>query len=165
MSSNKNFFSLPFTVRYGQLVNEIRTELHISAPENTELSKALKCVAIWDTGAQGTVMTKKIAQALGLKPTGKRKAIGVNSSSIEDTHVVNLFLPNGLRINSVEVMEGALLEENEVLIGMDIIAIGDFAISNADKKTTMSFRFPSFKEINFVEEDKRRKAIHDKSQR
>ena len=38
------------------------------------------------------------------------------------------------------------------LIGMDIISQGDFSISNKDKKTTFSFRFPSYEEIDFVAE-------------
>jgi hypothetical protein len=41
------------------------------------------------------------------------------------------------------------------IIGMDIIRRGDFAITNANGKTKMSFRMPSLKAIDFVEEQKK----------
>jgi hypothetical protein len=33
---------------------------------------------------------------------------------------------------------------------MDIIGLGDFVITNFDKKTTLSFQIPSTEEIDFV---------------
>jgi hypothetical protein len=36
-----------------------------------------------------------------------------------------------------------------VIIGMDIITLGDFAISNKDEKTVLSFRIPSVDTIDF----------------
>jgi hypothetical protein len=34
----------------------------------------------------------------------------------------------------------------DILIGMDIITMGDFLIQNYDRKTTFLFRFPSSKD-------------------
>jgi hypothetical protein len=43
--------------------------------------------------------------------------------------------------------------EFELIIGMDIITLGDFAISNKDNKTTVSFRIPPRDEpIDFLKE-------------
>ncbi len=39
-----------------------------------------------------------------------------------------------------------------VLIGMDIIGLGDFAISNHGGKTVFTFRAPSSKVIDFITE-------------
>ena len=39
-----------------------------------------------------------------------------------------------------------------MLIGMDIISKGDFAVSNFDGNTVFTFRYPSNSEINFVKE-------------
>jgi preprotein translocase subunit SecA len=39
-----------------------------------------------------------------------------------------------------------------MLIGMDIIARGDFAVTNYDGKTVFSFRMPSVEQIDFVEQ-------------
>ena len=41
-------------------------------------------------------------------------------------------------------------QQPQLLIGMDIIGLGDFAVTNADGKTTFSFRVPSVEEIDFV---------------
>ena len=39
----------------------------------------------------------------------------------------------------------------DVLIGMDIICLGDLAITNHDGKTIMTFSIPSHKPLCFVE--------------
>ena len=46
-----------------------------------------------------------------------------------------------------------VLKDTDVLIGMDIINRGDFAVTNQNRKTKFSFRFPSIGDIDFVEED------------
>ena len=38
---------------------------------------------------------------------------------------------------------------------MDIIGVGDFAVTNRDGKTKFSFRLPSRADIDFVVEDKK----------
>jgi uncharacterized protein YchJ len=42
----------------------------------------------------------------------------------------------------------------DVLIGMDILGLGDFAVTHHQGKTTFSFRVPSRHEIDFVAEEK-----------
>ena len=44
--------------------------------------------------------------------------------------------------------------ESDVLIGMDIISRGDFAITHPGGRTKFSFRVPSQADIDFVEEDR-----------
>lgn len=40
----------------------------------------------------------------------------------------------------------------DILIGMDIITLGDFAVTNYEGVTKLSFRVPSQRHIDFVEE-------------
>ena len=61
---------------------------------------------------------------------------------------------NKVCFRSLRVTEGDLPGDVEVLIGMDIIGSGDFAISNKDGKTAFSFRMPSLERIDFVEQAK-----------
>ena len=49
------------------------------------------------------------------------------------------------------VTSGALLEDAECLIGMDILTQGDLAVTNFNEKTCVSFRIPSAQCIDFVE--------------
>jgi hypothetical protein len=62
-------------------------------------------------------------------------------------------LPNQVAFPFVKVTEG-VLSGFDLLIGMDIITMGDFSITNVGGKTTFSFRVPSVKEIDFVSESK-----------
>lgn len=62
-------------------------------------------------------------------------------------------MPNNLVIPSVRVTECAdNAGDFGVIIGMDVITMGDFSITNYDSKTTVSFRIPSIKTIDYVEE-------------
>jgi hypothetical protein len=76
-------------------------------------------------------------------------------TSIENTYLVDIFLPNKIRIRDVDVTECAEQAGNfGVIIGMDVITLGDFAITNVGGKSIVSFRYPSIKTIDYVEENK-----------
>lgn len=111
--------------------------------------KVEKFNAIWDTGATGTVITKKVVDALGLKPVSKTKVRHANGESIVNVYYINLFLPNQVAFKFIPVTEGILGDDADVLIGMDVITKGDFAVTNYNGKTTFSFRVPSLAEIDF----------------
>ena len=49
-------------------------------------------------------------------------------------------------------MQGKL-QGIDVLIGMDIINRGDFAVSNRNGATSFSFRIPSVEDFDFAAED------------
>lgn len=111
----------------------------------------VQTAAVWDTGATGTVITKKIADALGLKPIGVTIVNHAAGSSPMNEYFVNVSLPNGVIFQGVRVTEG-VLAGIDALIGMDIIASGDFAVTHCNDNggTTMSFCVPSSEEIDFV---------------
>ncbi len=141
--------------------NVLRNDIDVSeahdpavSSEPQPLRKPYKC--IWDTGATNTVIRKQVADALGLKPSGKTTCHAVGSGEEvrqyeANTFLVNIYLPNHVCIMGVRVSEGAI-SGADVLIGMDIIAQGDFAISNYGGKTSWTFRVPSVEEIDFVKE-------------
>jgi len=63
-------------------------------------------------------------------------------------------LPNGVKIDNVKATEcDELNGPFEVLIGMDIISLGDFALTNKDGKSVFTFRIPSITRIDFVKEE------------
>ena len=65
-------------------------------------------------------------------------------------------LPNNVGVADVHVTEASNLGNCDVLIGMDIITLGDFTITQDNGCTIFSFRFPaSEKYIDFVEETNR----------
>lgn len=108
---------------------------------------------IWDTGATGTLISETVVERCGLKQTGL--AIIRTANGNEDrvpTYVINLRLPNHVVVVGVPVALGSF-GNADVLIGMDVITQGDFAVSNWDGRTSFSFRVPSRGEIDFVRDD------------
>lgn len=149
-----------FTARANGIANCLITECgvcHAFDPLRSPSVKhpdVSKFQGLWDTGASGTVITKKVVDALGLKPIGKAKINHANGSSIVNKYVINLFLPNQVAFKFIQVTEG-ILSGFDVLIGMDIMNRGDFAISNYNGKTTFTFRVPSLEEVDYVPAPKR----------
>jgi len=152
-----------FTTRYSgrarMLFNEVGVCLPI-IPTETQTPKVdfRKYVAIWDTGATHSAITKKVADDLGLKATGIVEVRYGDGKSSTNTYLVNISLPNKVMVPHVRVTEVKLIPDDNIsddkqlqlLIGMDIIGLGDFAVTNVNGKTVFSFRIPSVEEIDFI---------------
>lgn len=106
--------------------------------------------AIWDTGATSTVITQRVADECGLQPTGMAIVHTASGLDKTETYLVNVLLPNKVGVANVKVTRGKIGGDAEVLIGMDIITKGDFAISNLNGRTMVSFRIPSIEHIDFA---------------
>jgi hypothetical protein len=89
------------------------------------------------------VITRRIATRLGLTPVDRRKIYSAGGYSKScDVYAVNVELPNELMFSDIEVI-CCKLRGCDVLIGMDIISLGDMAVSNYQAQTVLSFRYPS----------------------
>lgn len=106
--------------------------------------------AIWDTGATGTVITQKVVDACGLSPTGVVEVLTAAGKTRTNSYLVNVWLPNRVVIPNVGATLGKIADDVDVLIGMNIIGQGDFAVTNCNNKTVFSFRWPSVECIDFV---------------
>lgn len=107
--------------------------------------------AIWDTGATNSVITKQVIDSCALVPTGVKPVRGVHGEKLSETYLVNIALPNGVSKPGLEVTRGDMPDGSPILIGMDIINMGDFSITNLNGHTVMSFRVPSCHEVDFVD--------------
>lgn len=105
--------------------------------------------ALWDTGATASVVSQEVAAKLELLPEGTAEVFHAQGSKHAPKYFVNLGLPNRVQVVGVEVLEG-ILKGCDVLIGMDIINMGDFALTNRDGITMLSFQMPSIRHIDFV---------------
>ena len=149
-----NFQALTLTGK-GRL-DRINTKCGICAPfdplkDQNRKPKIKECTALWDTGASGTCISKKLAQELNLKPISKAKVFHAGGSHQVNVYAINLYLPNQVAFSFVKVTEGTL-NGMDVLIGMDIITMGDFSITNVGMQTTFSFRIPSIQKVDYVQE-------------
>ena len=170
MKSNKVPYTA-FTTSSSGRVRVLTNEVQVSEAYDPRLGgpqpvpKPYKC--IWDTGATGTVITPKVGAELNLTPSGKTMVQGVGPGQTPniheaDTYLVNLYLPNKVMLVGVRVSENSIAGA-DVLIGMDVITQGDFAVSNHEGKTAFTFRVPSCGKIDFVEDHKRQLGPQDPS--
>lgn len=168
--SNTSFHA--FTTNAIGRLREIITDIGVSLPfienniDKTD-GRILRTKALWDTGATNCVVTKQTAKDLNLKPISVSKVFHADGESLAKVYLVNVYLPNNLVIPSVRVTECADNDGNfGVIIGMDVITTGDFTITNYEGNTTVSFRIPSIKTIDFVHEaDELRKSQYKRVNR
>lgn len=136
-------------------------ELKIDKNINPDYKKENKNYrAIWDTGATNTVISKELAEKLKLTANGVATCNTAGGIIEARKYLISLKLLNGVEITDIHVTEGTIAG-CDFLIGMDVITLGDFSISNVDGNTTFSFRIPSCKRVDFVQEsnDKRLKLL------
>lgn len=150
------------TVTYTGITRIIQSQVHVSTafdpsthtkPLTPQNCGAKEFVAIWDTGATNTVVSPKIVKECGLKPIGVVKVHTAGGEILSPVYLASIFLPNHVFFPQLRVTEGTILDA-DVLIGMDIITRGDFAITNSGGRTTFSYRWPSVERIDFVEQAK-----------
>ena len=137
-------FHHAFKFEYNRIVPALITPVNIDVASITRQDKPqnfIKVNALWDTGATNSVIIPKLAKHLGLKPIDKTIVRGVNSEEEANVYLVDLILPNNVLFNNVKITESEFMGA-EILIGMNIIQNGDFAISNAKGKTRFSFCIP-----------------------
>lgn len=165
------------TVPYNQISDVIACSVSLSFPKSLlstgQAHKKDDCIAIWDTGAMASAVTELEALKLGLVQTGMKQISGLGGTLDKKTYLVDILLPNQILLENHPVTEidnpkdqnGKKLETFGMLIGMDIISMGDFSVTNFEGKTVMSFRVPSMHKICYVAEYNKMAAIHSKTQR
>ncbi|MBD5513124.1 MAG: hypothetical protein HDR06_00265 [Lachnospiraceae bacterium] len=134
-----------FTEKYRNIQRKLITATVVESTNGVVPVKAQ-----WDTGATATCISKKLVEKLNLLPTGKVRVSTPSGTGIMNKYIINLILNNEVRIQNLIVMDSEIGNQGiDVLIGMDIISIGDFAVSNYNGKTQFSFRLPSQEHIEF----------------
>jgi len=132
------------------ITNSIITSVNVT---NTFTRDQLQTKGIWDTGATNSVVTKSTAQQLGLIPVSQAKVRGVHGIRSVNVYDVIITLHNKnikLRTRVTECDELSADKSVGMLIGMNVINMGDFVITNYQGHTAMSFRVPSLQKIDFV---------------
>jgi len=152
MSRVEKSYPLAVFVEYGYHAREIVTTVEIGPSSIVSVFSPYpkEFIAVWDTGAVSTAITKDIVAKLSLRQTGQKTIEGVTGNAICNTYLIALSLPNGILIPEIEVADCDGNIGCDILIGMDVISMGDFVICNKDGKTTFSFRTPSVEVIDFT---------------
>jgi hypothetical protein len=77
------------------------------------------------------------------------KVHGVLGEEDAETFLVSFLLPNNVTFARLRVTKGKI-RGADALIGMDVIGVGDFSVTNCDGHTIFSYRHPSIKHIDYV---------------
>ena len=120
--------------------------------------------AVWDTGATRSVITEKVITELGLQSVGTTINHTVGGTVQSERYLVNFWLPNRVIVGGLSASRGTIYGNTDVLIGMDVIGRGDFAVTNRDGQTWLSFTMPSIRRLDFVAEGQK-SATKPKSRR
>ena len=141
---------LVLTEIYSEICGRIITDVFILIEDTL-----IKVNAQWDTGATKSSISKELIQKLKLEPIKQNEVtttVGIGKKAIYNVEIVlkddsDILIP-------VEASEGDNLKQTgiDLLIGMDVIHFGDFAISNYNGRTCFSFRIPSKGNIDFTKD-------------
>ena len=147
-----------FTHHVQNRLRVIRTPVCVSLPFDPitlnphQHPRAANFHAIWDTGATATVISEAVVLACALKPVGMVRAQTTAGTVNCEVYVVNLTIDHKVAFPWVHVTKGYLGPDTGVLIGMDLITLGDFALTNRDGQTCFSFRYPAHDWIDFTQD-------------
>ncbi len=142
------------TLNSDGILHELRTSAGITEWKTKEEvesgpmpSKQFK--GLWDTGASASAINHRVVKECGLLPIGRSQVQTADGLRDSEIYGINMYLPNQVAIGEIRATCGDLGPNTDVLIGMDVITTGDFAVTNANNRTVMSFRFPSIEHIDF----------------
>ncbi len=151
---------MSFNVAYNGVSRVLMSDAYIGQPYdsanppnplNHASCGAVKFGAIWDTGATNSVITQQVIDTCGLKQTGVAIVNTPNGQRFTQSYLASVFLPNKVAFGSIRFTEG-IITGADILIGMDIICTGDFAVTTFGGKTNFTFRYPSCDCIDFVKQ-------------
>jgi hypothetical protein len=128
-----------FKKEYSTLVEDIMTDCDIYSADGHKYHTER---ALWDTGADTTIISSRIVTELALQPYKAGGISGIGGATGSNVYLVHVLTPTGDFVANVEVMENDF-EDIDVLIGMDVITKGDFCISTVNDQTVFSFRMPA----------------------
>ncbi len=154
---------LVLTIPYDGITRVLEFDVGIARASDPDLnideSPPRVYKAIWDTGASGSAISYRVVTELGLKPIDITPVFTASGRREANVYLVDFFFQNDIEDAPIEeewpptkrVIDGDITGV-DVLIGMDIIGCGDFAVTNYEGRTCVSFRVPSRQKIDFGKE-------------
>lgn len=134
---------IPFSQKNAIIINaEVLFELPL---DQSVKYASIKIKALVDTGANGTCISKRLSSACHLPAVSAMKIFSAQGASVVPVYKMNIKLPTGTEFKNVLATEVAGSEHFDVIIGMDILSQGDFALTSNEDNLVFSMRFPSDK--------------------
>ena len=106
------------------------------------ISEAADVYALLDTGATVTCISKSLAKRLTLKVIGQGMMNTASGVQKTNQYLIDLQMQNHISFENIRAVEFIGNIKFDILIGMDILMLGDLSITNAGQQTVTSFRVP-----------------------
>jgi len=116
----------------------------------------IEVTALWDTGATATCIKPWLKDQLNLQLFNTQTLLaGVGGEVSAYVTLINIQLMCDVEIDDCPVYVTDFPGDTDILIGMDIINMGDFVVCNTNGKTSFSFAIPPLPErTNFIDSAK-----------
>ena len=121
----------------------------VVASQSKTLCHKFKCktieaevMALIDTGATNTSISNRLAASLGLKVIEQCEVDAAGGVHIANVYMIDVLLRSMVEFTNVRSAEFIASNKFDIIIGMDILTMGDLAITNHDNRTVFSFRVP-----------------------
>ena len=127
-----------FRFRYNGIVDSLKTTVTIESN-----GQIMTVVALWDTGANCCAISENVAKNLPLIKSGETTIHTPAGAKRVSTYLIDkIHLPNDVIVPDVRVTDSDIGAQGiDLLIGMNIISLGDLLVSN-NGCTVFSFRTP-----------------------
>ena len=129
-----------FSVEFRGIEDAVTCDVAVASSDDAT-PKFTQCKSLWDTGAAFSVISRRLVDALGADPIDQGFAYTVQGTYRPNVYMVDVMLPNQILVRGLRVSDG-VFDDADILIGMDIIKMGDLMVSNHGK-TRFTFRIPS----------------------
>lgn len=129
-----------FLTAFPGVVRAIVTDVGFVLGTTETSTRVVKSRALWDTGAVTSVIDKSFVEKLGLVPFDTGRAYTAQGFYESSMYLVDVLLPNNIIVKGLRVGDGEF-QDFDFLIGMDVISLGDFHLTN-DGNTVSKFVIP-----------------------
>jgi hypothetical protein len=98
--------------------------------------------ALWDTGATISAITPKLVRELSFIPAGTIAISGITGALDVKFVLAAIQFPDGILRKNIKMAVCDFSQEINIILGMDIITLGDFQLLHGNNSTVFSFTSP-----------------------
>ena len=130
-----------FQTEFCDVIRAIVTDIGLTVGMSGSVAEVVTCRALGDTGAIYSVISRPLAERLGLLPINTERAYTAQEVYEAFIYRPDVMLPNNVVMKGLHIGDGEF-QDYDFLIGMDVISLGDFHLTN-DGKTVFKCAIPS----------------------
>ncbi len=124
------------------IYNSKQKELAIPVTLSANRKRIVDCVGIIDTGATSTMISELVAEELRLYPCGEISVSGVHGTNKSELYFLDIVFGDFVLFN--HRVSGSTGDAGfDILIGMDILSMGEFEFVKTYGKQIFRFGIPA----------------------